>query len=157
MKRQFIFVVLLVVFCSLSVLSQTNSVSINVKLTANSSDPILKTLLYKSLSDELSLITDLKLREKGYGYWLDVVATEVKTSKGVSMGYALSMTITSTRNCKPLGADPNSNDISIYDDLVFHQIVLTDKANLNRTSKQIVEGFNTAIEPFRKLLKSLKD
>ena len=124
-------------------------------MSARSTDLAFQRSLNDALLNELSLIKDLKLGEKGYGYWLDVVAVEVKSANNISIGYALSVSITSTRYCRPLVETSDKNELETYDDLIFHNVIIINKGGLSVGAKNIVMVFNATIDPFRKTLKNL--
>lgn len=146
-------IIFILVF-AFSAFGQTKPRNLLVKLTVQSPDSNLKSLLSTKLSAELGLIKDIELTDKLNIYELEVVAMEVKTSTGIFIGYALSTAIIRTELCKPFLSDEEKyKPVGI---LETHTITLTDKTRMQRDLKDIVAYLNAKLEPIREASKSIK-
>lgn len=150
---KFLSIIFILIF-AFAASGQTKPQTILVKLSVQSPDPTLSSLLLNKLTAEFSLIKDIELTDKLHIFELEVVGMEIKTSTGVFIGYALSTTITRTDLCKSLLSDEETyKPVEI---LETHTITLTDKTRMQKDLKEIVSYLNAKIEPIRKASKNIR-
>lgn len=146
--------IIFILIFTFTAFGQAKPQTLLVKLSVQSPDPTLKTLLLNKLSAEFNQLKDVELTDKLNIYELEVVAMEIKTSTGIFIGYALSTTITRTELCKSFLSDEETyKPIGI---LETHTITLTDKTRMQKDLNEIVSYLNAKLEPIRKASKNIK-
>lgn len=149
MKRIFLIIVILAIFGSICV-----GQKIRVKLSVSSPDRTISADLNKRFQNELRKITDINLVDELNVFELEVIAMEIKTSKNIFIGYALSTVVYSKSLCKPLLS--SSDEYKPIDSSISHSITLTDKSKIDSDVKSIVNYFNSKLNPMRNEMKTMK-